>query len=290
MKTLKNAAKRLIPDSVQRKINRVVAENKKKRINSLQPLKIQDVQTIFDNEFGLKNDDVVFIHSSTNGLKLDFSSLELFQFIDDFFGDDGTYLFPAYPKGISYDFLKSGKTFDVRKTPTYTGLLNEYARRHKSAWRSLHPTKSVVAVGKEAKYLTEDHCKSPYPYDRNSPYFRISEFEGKIIGLGVKSTYMSCVHVIDDILRGEFPVNPYRKELFYAKCVDYDGNTQIVKTYAHDMNKMRLNIPAFIKKHISKDIARDFDYKGMSYFVANSKELFKTMTELARRGIAIYKY
>ena len=166
--------------------------------------------------------------------------------------------------------------------------MSEVARRQANAVRSLHPTKSVCAIGAAAEELTCDHQKSPYPYDRCSPYYRIAEFGGKIVGLGVSTANLSFVHCVDDALKDDFPVRPYHAQLFAATCINGARNKVIVKTYAHDLRKMNHHIPRFMKTYVSSDACIDLNLNGMKFFRADARRLFDEMSGLAATGKTIY--
>src|SRR5262249_34619019 len=112
------------------------------------------LKRIIVEDLGLKGGDVVFVHSSTNELSAAFPVFRVLQILQEVVGREGTLLFPTYPRATSYVYLMNGEIFDVRKTASYTGLLTEFARRQRGARRSLHPTKSVCAIGPRAEPLT----------------------------------------------------------------------------------------------------------------------------------------
>jgi aminoglycoside 3-N-acetyltransferase len=197
-------------------------------------------------------------------------------------------LFVTYPKLLSYEFLRRGEIFDVRTTPSYMGVLSEFARRQKNAIRSLHPTKSVCAIGPYAKELTSSHQESPYPFDYCSPYYKLINYDAKIIGLGVSTEVLSFVHCVDDSLKEAFIVEPYHNKLFSAKCLNYDGELEIVQTLAHNMRKMNHNIPSFMKKNISSETCRDMSIHNMHFFLAKTRELLSVMIKLAQDNTTIY--
>jgi aminoglycoside 3-N-acetyltransferase len=230
----------------------------------------------------------VFVHSSVDRLNLGFPFYGVLSILREIVGPEGTLLFPTYPRLSSYEFLKSGEVFDVRKSASYTGILTEVARRQKGAVRSFFPTKSVCAIGAQAARLTATHQDSPYPYDSSSPYFKIMEFKGKIIGFGVGTWNLSFVHCVDDFLKEAFPVMPYHKHLFRARCINYAGEEAIVPTYAHDMRKMNHDVPRFMKNHIPSTVCGDIVVDGMNFFRADSAPLFEAMIDFARKGITIY--
>jgi aminoglycoside 3-N-acetyltransferase len=244
---------------------------------------------ILKNDLSISKNDVVLIHSSINKLYLKFPFYKIVNILRELVGENGTILFPTYPKYTSYEFLKRNQIFDVRKTPTITGLLNEFARRFPGSIRSLHPTKSVCSIGPLSQELTSHHQDSPYPYDTCSPYGKIIGKNAKIIGIGVNTSYLSNAHCIDDYLKEKFPVNPYHKKLFESKCINYQGEQVIVKTYAHNMRKMNFNLPKFFNKYVPKDICNDLIINNVPFFIADANLLFDYMLNLAvEDNITIY--
>lgn len=280
--------KKLLPDKMIQSIRKVRRERFEARKKSL-PLLTEDMLTrVFVNDLELKQGDVVFVHSSIDQLHLGFPFFRILALLRQIVGAAGTVVFPTYPKSLSYDFLVQNEIFDVKKTPSYMGILTEFARKQKEAVRSLHPTKSVCAIGKYATELTDTHHQSPYPYDDCSPYYKMIEYDGKIVGVGVDTSILSFVHCIDDKLKDQFPVEPYHESLFHAQVVDYSGNTQIVDTFAHDMKKMNHNIPRFVASYVQKDICRDLTIHGSKFYTAHSRPLFEAMSKLAEQHITIY--
>ena len=285
---LKDIAKGVLGESGTRTITGVRKKVRDARSRLRSPLSETELSDILVNTLGLGKGDTVFVHSSIDQLSLGFPFYRVLPLMEDLVGARGTLLFPTYPPLSSYEFLSRGEVFDIRKTPSYTGILSEVARRQANAVRSLHPTKSVCAIGAAAVELTRDHQKSPYPYDRCSPYYRITEFDGKIVGLGVSTANLSFVHCVDDALKDDFPVQPYHAQLFAAACIDGAGARVIVETYAHDMKKMVHNIPRFMKTHVSSDACVDLNLSGMKFFRADARRLFDEMSKLAASGKTIY--
>lgn len=285
---IKPILRRFLPEKAVLYIRYMRQNRIKARIHSLPILTEEMFGDILISQLGVKTGDVAFIHSSVDQLNLDFPFYRILALIRQVVGEQGTVLFPTYPKLSSYKYLLSGEIFDVGKTPSYTGILTEFARRQKGAARSLHPTKSVCAIGRYAQELTNTHQNSPYPYDSCSPYYKIMEYDGRIIGLGVSTKSLSFVHCVDDALKEEFPVEPYHKQLFAAQCIDYKGKVEIVKTYAHDLRKMNHNIPKYMRKYIQCEVCKDIKTHGMNFFRANARELFYQMVNLAKRDLTIY--
>lgn len=281
--------RKFIPNSLFNYYSGLKQRNLAKKMQSTQKISSNDFLRILTDEMGIKKGDIVLVHSSIDRLNTDMSPKEILSALIETVGEDGTLLFPTYPAKTSYEFLKSGEIWDIKRTPSFSGLLSEVARRSKGSKRSLHPTKSVCAIGMKADYFVNDHHQSPYPYDITSPYYKVAEKQGKSIGLGVTSNYFSSTHIVDDYFKEKFPVMPYHKRIFEAKCIDYNQDIKIVKTYAHNLRKMKFNIPLFFKKYIPSEIAFDFQLFGLDFFLVQSSPLFGIMIELANDGITIYK-
>ncbi|HEV2705893.1 MAG TPA: AAC(3) family N-acetyltransferase [Pyrinomonadaceae bacterium] len=280
--------KQVMPERAVKLLKNARWRFQKARREALPALTEADFVRLLAEDLELVEGDAVLVHSSTDGLKLDFSFGRVLALIRTVVGTRGTVLFPTYPGLPSYEFLARGEVFDVRRTPSYMGLLTEYARRQPGAVRSLHPTKSVCAVGRLARELTATHHLSPYPYDRPSPYRKLVELGGKSVGLGVTSERMSLVHCAEDELREAFPVRTYHPQLFAARCIDEAGELVTVETYAHNLSKMNHHIPRFVRRHLSSSACRDLKIHGSNFFRADAARLFEEMVRCAREGVTIY--
>jgi aminoglycoside 3-N-acetyltransferase len=281
----------VLPTGAVASLARARKKLRRERIARLPFLTEGDFTDILTNRLRLAAGDTVYVHSSIDQLNLGFPFYRILQLTQSVIGTRGTILFPTYPNRSpisSYEHLLSGKVFDIRRTPSYTGLLTEFARRQRGAVRSLHPTKSVCAIGQYAEDLTRTHQDSPYPYDECSPYYKLAEYQAKIVGLGVSTQYLSFVHCIDDALKGEAPVQTYHARIFAAQCVNYRGETGVVETYAHDMRKVIHDIPRYIKTYVPEEVCVDLNVGGMKFFWADAPKLFDTMLRLAKEGITVY--
>ena len=288
---LRKLAKSLLPKRAVDSLRHAKWEREKRRVASLPPLTEIDFRTILTNDLRLSAGDLVYVHSGMDGLNLDFPFYRILFLIQEVIGPDGTIVFPTYPNHriSSYGWLKQENVFDVRRTPSYTGILTEFARRQRRAVRSLHPTKSVCAIGSAAAELTATHHLSPYPYDTNSPYYKLIAGGGKIIGLGTTTNYISFGYCVDDAFKDKFPVRVYHDELFEATCINYDGERVAVKTFAHNMRTtVHPDMPEWMRSYVSEDACRDLLVRGMRFFRADAPKLFGEMMELARRDIIAY--
>jgi Aminoglycoside 3-N-acetyltransferase len=288
---LQKIARTVLPGRALAQLRRAKWELERRRVASLSPLTEEVFTKILVDDLGLAAGDLVYVHSGMDGLNLAFPFYRILFLIQEVIGSSGTVLFPTYPnhRMSSYEYLLQGRVFDVRRTPSYTGILTEFARRQRHAVRSLHPTKSVCAIGPAAKEITATHHLSPYPYDTCSPYYKLIEGGGKIIGLGASTNYISFGYCVDDALKEKFPVRVYHEQIFDAACINYQGEHVVVRTYAHDMSTVvHPDMPRFMKTYISEEACRDLNIQGMKFLRANAPKLFAEMMELAGRDIIAY--
>jgi aminoglycoside 3-N-acetyltransferase len=289
--TLRNLAKSILPQRAVDSLRHAKWERERKRVASLPPLTEADFTEILTNDLRLTSGDLVYVHSGMDGLSLSFPFYRILFLIQEVIGPSGTVVFPTYPNHriSSYEWLQRGNVFDIRRTPSYTGILTEFARRQRTAVRSLHPTKSVCAIGPAAGELVAEHHLSPYPYDTNSPYYKLIAGGGKIIGLGATTNYISFGYCVDDAFKEKFPVRVYHAELFEASCLNYERERVMVKTYAHDMSTtVHPDMPRWMRNFVSEDACRDLVVRGMNFFRADAPKLFKEMMNLAERNIIAY--
>ena len=261
----------------------------KNRLKKFPKLSVNEFENIIVDQLGVTTGSVVFVHSSLDGLNINFLGFKILSILLIIVGTGGTLLFPtSHLRGRAEDFLKKGVLFDVNHSPTKMGIIPEFARRHKNAYRSLHPTHSVVAIGKYAKELISSHSESIHPCDRKSPYYKMIKYNPIIIGLGVSTSILTFVHCVEDVLGDEFPVKVRTNEVFKCQVLDYDGEKQIIETTATNWRHNFGNNVRFIRNTISKKIARDFTVKGAKFFTAKGSLLYNEMEYLARKGITRY--
>lgn len=249
-----------------------------------------DFTYLVTEKFGITKGMVVFIHSSVDKLNLAFPAHKALNILLDIVGISGTLIFPAWHfSGRAEDYLKQTNVFDLKRSPTVMGLLPELARRHKNAFRSLHPTASIVAIGNHAEELLSQHHLDIYPCGVKSPLYKMMKYDARIIGLGEKVVSLSFVHCVEDIMKEKFPVKTLTSEIFEYKVIDNSGSTLIVKTLVHHKRIQNRDIPLFFRKYINSGICEMYKFHGSNYFSCHTGQLFSEMKMLAQKGITIYK-
>jgi len=249
-----------------------------------------EVREILINKLGIEKGSVVFIHSSVDKMFLKFPFYDLLPILQEVVGPEGTLLFPcSHIRTRAEEYLENpSAVFDVIRSVSVRGILPEMARMEKNAYRSLHPTNSVVAIGKDAKELTRYHQDTIYPCGEKSPFYEITKYNGIIIGLGVGVDNLSFVHSVEDVMKDEFPFKTRMNKIFECKVIDIYRTTRLVKTLvAHPGIKNR-NVKKFMDKYIPNETYNHITYKGIPFFRVDAKKLFEKMIILAKSGKTIY--
>lgn len=148
---------------------------------------------------GLEKGDSVFIHSNLGffGKMKDatvsddynnFFKNAIFEII----GENGTLITPTF----SFSFCNS-KKFDVEQTPGVCGMFSEFIRKNNMSMRSNDPNFSISAIGKYAKFFTEN-CSS-HSFGQSSFWERFLTKKGKICNFNFDSA-STLFHHIEKIL------------------------------------------------------------------------------------------
>lgn len=135
---------------------------------------------------GVSPDSTVIIHSGISDLtKVGFDPWEFCELISVFLSN-GTIIMPTMTwKTVT----PQNPVFDVRNSPSHTGMLTEAFRTNFASHRSLHPTHSVAAVGERAAFFLGQHHLSGTPCSKNSPYGLIANSNH------IENTYVVFINV-----------------------------------------------------------------------------------------------
>lgn len=142
---------------------------------SLENLK-NDLETL-----GVKKGDTLLIRADLGSIgKLVTKKREDYiNFMLEAVGEEGTIVGLSFTDGF-FVIKNKNKIFDGANK-SYTGAFANTMLSHPKAFRSKHPTNSYVAIGKNAKYILENHDENSGSYE---PIRKIVELEGKMILIG----------------------------------------------------------------------------------------------------------
>lgn len=229
-----------------------------------------DVKKLLVEDFKLKKGDNIIVTSSFGNLNAEFSPEELIDLMQNIVGEIGNIVMPYYP-GNSFELAKNNVIFNMKSTTSAMGILTQVFSERDNVYKSMHPTKSVVVWGNDAKRIIKNHENARTPFGFDTPYGWLYKNGSKSIGLGVKSAPM--FHFCEDILYLD-KLSLYLKPKLMT-IVDYDGNIINVETKVHNPkvfnslmeigDYLNLNNP---KSYMRKKIGYNFSY------IMDNRELY----------------
>lgn len=261
---------------------------RKKLYDLLPKLSLNDLEQIFDKELDVKKGETLFIHSSLNTLNTELSPIELIHFIKDYIGSDGTIIMPTFSSDTVDSLNGSPGEFSVKETLSNVGYLTNVFMKQPDVLRSVHPIKSCAAWGANASFLLGEHHLSKLPYDKKSPFYKITLLKNaKVIGLGVTSWILSFQHSVHDTFH-HFPVNIHTEQVYDFDCITANGEKINVTTPFDLPDVIALRNNSLIKKYYKKDEWLDFQYKLRPFFRVHAKTYYEKALDMAMRGITVY--
>lgn len=181
-------------------------------------LKKQDVFEFLETN-DIKHDDTVLIHTSLKAIgELDGGADMLIDAFCEYLCD-GLFIIPSH----TWDNVVAGSPYyDVKTTVPCIGTLPCIAVKRKDGVRSLHPTHSIVAFGKEAKIFIKDEELSGSPAPVGGCWSRLYDKQAKILLIGVGHDKNTYFHAVDEMLH--IP-NRLNENTFIITIKDEDGKT-----------------------------------------------------------------
>lgn len=168
--------------------------------------------------FGIRRDDVVTVHASLREIgPIEGGADGLIDALKDYLRD-GLLLIPTHTWA---NVNAANPHYDVRSTMPCIGTLSKVAAFRPDGVRSLHPTHSMAAFGKNAReYIQgEENARTPAPV--GGALSRLYELNGKVLLMGVGHERNTYLHAIDE--RIDVP-NRISSTGFTVQITDWDGN------------------------------------------------------------------
>lgn len=240
-------------------------------------------------EAGMHEGSVVFIQSRwAEFYNCTSEPAELIDEILKVIGPEGTLAMACMP------MMREGKLFNVKRTPTNAGLLAEVFRKYPGVIRSINIQHSVCAIGKQADYLVSEHHLSETPWDKKSPYYKLSEFNALLFGFGLGKYWVgTTMHCVDSLLKGEVS---YYTDMFYPdkteyRYIDYDKTEKSYWCYDMPQTGPKKRIGSLIlNNRIAKKYlhGRYTKISNLQITCYDAYEVVTKLVELGRKGIDSY--
>jgi len=283
--------------SIIKKIKQVQREKEIKRTAKriTKDTMIEDLTNL-----GLKEGDDVLLHSSLKSIGyVEGGAQTVIGAIIEVISSSGTLIVPTYSmKGTMYETCRARDyLFDPRSTGTGLGKIPATFLKLPNVHRSIHPTHSVSAIGRNARYLTEAHHLARSTFGPDSPWDRLLKLDGKILGLGVTVWPVPYNHVLEDMLLDEFPLPVRMKKTYYLKCRDWNENLIEVPVTPHDPQYAKIRIDNKNRQDLRDYFWHEYNRAGIlkvgkigmaTSWYASAKSYYNHRIALMREGITIY--
>jgi len=144
---------------------------------------------------GINPADTVLIHSSMKAIgevegRGDTVIDALMAYLSD-----GLLVFPTHTweqMNATYNY------YDFENEPSCVGVLTNLFRKKKGVWRSLHPTHSVAAYGREAEsFIDGEECHHT-PCPGNGCWGKLVDLDAKILFIGCSLRSNTMIHGVEE--------------------------------------------------------------------------------------------
>lgn len=271
------------------KLKKIEYKTRKKWISKTPKLTEIAIRQIITNDLGIKKNDNIFVHGSTDMVNTDLTPSEIVAILLDLIGENGSLSVPTFIRYTSKEWMQQEDKFNYQRTISGMGMISERVRRNKGALRSLHPTKSVATIGTIAKNVLGEHQFSEYAFDQKSPFFKLLKHNVKVIGFGVPMSYLSMVHTVEDCNIEEFPLTINDPEVYSKICIAKDGEEVEVKCHVHNMNIVaKANPEKFVRKYLQKSDYVVKNHYLTPFFMVNGNALYSELHRQIKNENTIY--
>lgn len=235
---------------------------------------------------GMKRGSTILIQSSWREFyNCTNTPMELIDEILKALGPEGTLCMACMP------IIVKGKPFDISTTKTYAGYLSECFRHYPGVKRSIN-RHSVCAIGPNADYLLSEHHLGETPWDEKSPYYRLSQVDALVFGLGLGSYWMGTIeHCPESLLRGEVPffTDLWTKTKTDYPYIDVDGKEKVCQNYTFRTTRL---ISYFKQRHIIRKYLHNHyqQVSNLQISCFEARKVVSVLMELARKGKTIIRY
>lgn len=206
-----------IKDAMEAKLIRIKKAFSKNKVG------IADISAAF-KELRFQDNDNLMVHCSWRNM---------YQFIGKPYDVINILLNDIIPKGTLAMpcYVQNIKVVDIDKDPSAAGVLSEVFRTQYNVKRSKGNHWQVAAIGNNADYIVNDHIKSVYGFDKNSPYYKFAMLKNSYIvlmGMGKESVQLSLYHLVESILKNEVSFFGDILTEHYECTVTYQENGGVV--------------------------------------------------------------
>jgi aminoglycoside N3'-acetyltransferase len=241
------------------------------------------------SDLGFVPGATVMVHSSMDAISRrapNLGPIEIIHRLQQSVTPHGNLLMPTLPfSGRQKPYIDSNPVFDVRRTPSRSGLLTEVFRRLPEVTRSAHPVCSVAAWGPRAAELVGEHHHGR-TFGAKSPYALVAAFGGREVGIGTAfwATF-SLIHVVEEF---DPATRQFCFETTPRALTCRDGETQRVCSVVPLRGDRERDFAGLERRLRAEGVVRFVTRGGLTCCTTDAGLFLRRGVELASRGEFVF--
>lgn len=178
-------------------------------------------------EMGIRPDGTLLVHSSMKAIgEVEGGADAVLDVLCDYM-KDGLLVLPTH---TWRQMNETYTVFDSRREPSCVGLLTNLFMKRDGARRSLHPTHSVAAIGRDAEEYTAGEELTTTPCARHGCWGKLYDREAQILFIGCSLKSNTYLHGVEEWIDTPNRLNPAPQDF---TVIDKDGVSHTVTQYRH---------------------------------------------------------
>ena len=145
---------------------------------------------------GVLPSDTLLVHSSMKAIgEVEGGADSVLDAFIEYMRDEGLLIFPTH----TWDRIdEEYNVYNPMTEPSCVGLLTNLFRKRPGVIRSLHPTHSVAALGKDAEEFTSGEENVDTPCSRRGCYGKLYDRRAKILFIGCSLKKNTFIHGVEE--------------------------------------------------------------------------------------------
>ncbi len=178
-------------------------------------------------DMGIRPDGTLLVHSSMKAIgEVEGGADTVLDALCDYMAD-GLLVLPTH---TWRQMNETYTVFDSRTEPSCVGLLTNLFMKRDGVVRSLHPTHSVAAVGKDAEKYTAGEELTTTPCARHGCWGKLYDRQAQILFLGCSLKSNTYLHGVEEWIDTPNRLNPVPQDF---TVIDKNGVSHTVTQHRH---------------------------------------------------------
>ncbi len=240
---------------------------------------------------GVQDGDAIVMQSAFSPINgFDGEPQHVIDCVLDVIGPRGHLFMVSMPyDGSAREYLTSGATFDVRRTPSQMGVISESFRRRKTVLRSANPLHPVLAWGPRADWVVAGHERLSHSCGQGSPFEKMLQLNAKALLFDVDLDVLTFTHYLEDLFQESAPIPVYASEPLRTEVRDRDGLRRDIAVYPFSTEAMSVrNFGVLYDALIERGLVKRERVGNTRLQLTNLEAVVATATELVDGGRHLY--